>query len=478
MDIHDSIHISLESSAFERDAVHLYSLQGRECLGELFVFEVEVATLLADALDVEALRGVAVAVVFSCGGEEIARRWGCVVEASDMLDVGRESRRFRMRIEPRASRMRLVHTQDILMELSWPQAIEEKLGRVALGSETEMRLSGDYVQREFIVQYNESDLAFVSRLSEHVGISFFFEHGPKGERMVFCDYNEGFAQLPDLVPYCVDLENDIHELTMHTRWTPAKVAVQDYNYRTPTVELTAFADVQDGHAGGVAEYGAHYKTKEEAGHFARLRAEEIHCHARRYSGKSNRSDLMPGLRIQVYDHPALLDEELLLTEVVHEAKQTALGHGSGEQYYRNAFEATVAARPYRPLRLTPKPKMVGFFTGIVQPIDEEFIGPSAQLDDDGRYRVRMCFDIQPRDGNMSRPVRMAQPHSGAGHGMHFPLRPGVEVAVVFANGDPDRPVIVGALDNPATPSPTANKNSRHNILSTASGIKITLRDNR
>ena len=77
---------------------------------------------------------------------------------------------------------------------------------------------------------------------------------------------------------------------------------------------------------------------------------------------------------------------------------------------------------------------------------------------------------------MSRPVRMAQPHSGAGHGMHFPLRPGVEVAVVFANGDPDRPVIVGALDNPATPSPTADKNSRHNILSTASGIKITLRD--
>lgn len=478
MAIHDSIHIHLESSAFAQDEVHLYSLQGRECLGELFVFEVELATLAADALDVAALRGVAVAIVFSRGGDEVARRWGCVVEAADMLDVDVDSRRYMLRIEPRASRMRLVHTQDILMALSWPQAVEEKLGRVALGSEIDLRLVSNYSEREFIVQYNESDLAFVSRLSEHAGIVFFFEHGSEGERMIFSDHNDGFAKQAESVPYRNDLEHDIYALSMHTRWTPAKVAVQDYNYRTPTVELTAFADVEGGHAGGVAEYGAHYKTPAEAAHFAKLRAEEIHCHERSYSGKSNRSDLMPGLRIEVSDHPNLIDTELLLTEVVHEAKQTALGHGSGEQYYRNAFEATVAARPYRPLRLTPKPKMVGFFTGIVQPIDEEFIGPSAQLDDDGRYRVRMCFDIQPRDGNMSRPVRMAQPHSGAGHGMHFPLRPGVEVAVVFANGDPDRPVIVGALDNPATPSPTANKNSRHNILSTASGIKITLRDNR
>ena len=61
--------------------------------------------------------------------------------------------------------MRLVHTQDILMDLSWPQAIEEKLGRVALGSETEMRLTNEYAPREFIVQYDESDLALVSRLS-------------------------------------------------------------------------------------------------------------------------------------------------------------------------------------------------------------------------------------------------------------------------------------------------------------------------
>ena len=38
----------------------------------------------------------------------------------------------------------------------------------------EDQLSGDYPQREFVVQHRESDFAFVSRLLEKVGIYYFF----------------------------------------------------------------------------------------------------------------------------------------------------------------------------------------------------------------------------------------------------------------------------------------------------------------
>ena len=59
--------------------------------------------------------------------------------------------------------------------------------------------------------------------------------------------------------------------------------------------------------------------------------------------------------------------------------------------------------------------------------------------------------------------------AGAGYGMHFPLRPGVEVLVAFIGGDPDRPIIVGAAPNAITPSPVTQSNSTKNRIRTASG---------
>ena len=49
----------------------------------------------------------------------------------------------------------------------------------------DLRLFGTYPKRELVVQYKETDLAFVSRLAEHVGISFTFDHGEG--HITFCN---------------------------------------------------------------------------------------------------------------------------------------------------------------------------------------------------------------------------------------------------------------------------------------------------
>ncbi|NUO53450.1 MAG: hypothetical protein HOV80_31760, partial [Polyangiaceae bacterium] len=76
----------------------------------------------------------------------------------------------------------------------------------------------------------------------------------------------------------------------------------------------------------------------------------------------------------------------------------------------------------------------------------------AQIDDQGRYAVKLKFDESIlKDGQASTWLRMAQPHGGQVEGFHFPLRKNTEVLVTFLGGDPDRPVIAAVLPNAATP---------------------------
>lgn len=470
----------LESNDFDVAPIFLVRLEGRHAIGELFHYRLTAVTEAESPLDPDALRGARVALVTwrrdASGRETELRRIGAVITTVvDLLTTRSRHRSYELCLEPRAHRTKLVRTQDIMLESTIPEIIAHKLELSALPNE--LRLHRDYDKRELVVQFDETDLSFVSRHAEHLGISFFFEHEDGEDRMVFVDDNAAFPSIGE-VPFHADGESlGIFDLARHHRSVPAAYVVQEYNYRTPTLELTSSATVAGGMGGAVVEYGAHYKTAQAAEKMAALRAEELRAGELVFHGKSAVPTLCAGRRFHLEGHPHLDDAELLILEVRHRAELPGPGHSADRELsYVNDFVAIPADRAYRPPRITPRPKMSGIYVALVQPREEAMIGRSAELDEEGRYRVRFPFDPKPRAGATSHPIRMAQPHSGAGHGMHFPLRPGVEVAVAFANGDPDRPIILGALDNPATSSPTTARNSRENIISTASGIVLTLKD--
>ena len=71
-------------------------------------------------------------------------------------------------------------------------------------------------------------------------------------------------------------------------------------------------------------------------------------------------------------------------------------------------------------------------------------------------------------------MRMMQPFAGPGYGMHMPLRRGTEVLVAFANGDPDRPVILGAVYNATSPSPVVASNANKHRIQTSAGVLFEL----
>ena len=112
--------------------------------------------------------------------------------------------------------------------------------------------------------------------------------------------------------------------------------------------------------------------------------------------------------------------------------------------YGNHFTCIPVALPYRPQRVTPKPVIAGVQTAtVVGPEGEEIF-----CDKYGRVKVQFHWDREgKKDANSSCWLRVAQVWAGKGWGAFFWPRIGHEVVVIFEEGDPDQPLIVGSVYN-------------------------------
>lgn len=441
---------------------------------------VEFVALETDPLEDKLECGKRVKVELTREGEVVRTFHGIVAEIEDALETETKHDHFRVRVVPRLHRLTLVKKQAIYLDLSVPEIVSSKLEQLgfAAGRDFELRLSATYPKREFVTQYKETDLAFVSRLLEHLGITYFFEQTEQGDRVVLTDHGPGFGEVAEPIGFRGRGDRrDVFDIDAHRTLTPEHHIVGDYNWRKPLLDLTSVAKVdRRGVAGGVVEYGTHVKDPDEAELLAKVRAGEADGARHAYRGKSDRASFAPGFRVALEGHKRIGDAKLLLTEVHHHAAQPLSGKvDDGHLSYENRFRAVAADVDFRPPRETPAPRIHGVVNGVVEGGDA---GGSPVMDEQGRYWVRFAFDIEGQDGGArsSRPIRMAQPHAGAGYGVHFPIRPGTEVLVAFVDGDPDRPIILGTVPNPVTASPVTNANHKINKIKSASGVTLEFYD--
>lgn len=470
------VSISIESKGEAWDHVRVQRLSGREAISELFSFDVDVVCDAGHDLPEHALPGDEVSLVIDIDGDEVRRIHGLLGPIRNHLDAPADRATYRLHVVPRVFRLTLVTTQEVYLDRTIPEILKSKLERHDFGPhDFDLRLIGTYAAREIVVQYGESDLAFMRRLAEHAGISFYFEHEDGHDKIVLTDHANGFRPVPgaEEVTFRPRGEADhVYALSVVTDLAPTSYIIQDYNYRTPLVDLSACHDIESGNGGGIVEYGSHVKTPEEAERLARIRAEERVCRQRIYEGKSGAVALSAGRKVTLNEPPRLPGPEtMLLVEVTHEATIPVFDEKSSDKAsYSNTFRAIPAAVTFRPERRTPRPRIAGLVTGIIQPGPGGETGGVARLDSEGRYTVQIHFDTaDPGEQKASHPVRLAQPFTGSNYGMHFPLRPGTEVVLAFANGDPDRPVIVGALYNAASPSPVVAATATKHQLKSSSG---------
>ena len=423
------------------------------------------------------------AAFFLAGGVERQRRWTGVCSRMEQVRVEPAGlSTYDLTIMPRLWFLTQRRNHRIFQHQSIPSILQRLLAE--WGIEPVWNLDrGQYPGLELRIQYGESDYAFLSRLVEEAGITFFFvdqraDDPEQGSRLVFEDRPQGAERRPELLPFVDAPEaaqaGRLEYLTavrVSDQVRPGKHVVRDFDFRRPSHRLLGDASAGAGGltamleqyhylpGAALAETGQGGDTPvgddKGVGRHAdatgqRLAQRSLDSHRalkRAVHFQTNAFDLAPGVVFAVDNHPRsdlAFDKNLL---VVHVLLTGAVGEA-----WTVSGKALFADQPHYPAHVTPKPRIVGVQSAVV-------VGPEGQeihTDEYGRVRVQFHWD---REGQFNEEsfvwIRVSQGWAGGGYGMISLPRVGHEVLVQFMDGDPDSPLIVGRAFNATTTVPYA-----------------------
>ncbi|MDY6950442.1 MAG: type VI secretion system tip protein TssI/VgrG [Thermodesulfobacteriota bacterium] len=479
------------SAAEADDTFEVVSFRGAEGISRLYEFDITLSSEDPEIDLKEVLQNPATFTVMRADQDDLPIHG--VLAQFEQLHEANQRIFYRAVLVPRLWQASLYRENQLFLDKTVPDIIEEILSQTGLTTDDyELRLTGQYAEWEYICQYGETDFDFISRWMEREGIYYYFEQTEEFEKLIITDNStahedvSGMTSIPYSPPSALipDEEEVVREIICRQRMLPRRVILRDYNYRRPSLELRGEAEVDSQGRGDVYIYGEHFKTTDEGNALAAIRAEEIRCREVIFTGESTAAHLRPGFIFELTEHyRESYNQRGLITEVEHEGSQPAVlldgleeepAEEEGQLSYVSRFEYIPADVQYRPERQTPKPRFNGTMNARVDATGD---GQYAEVDEEGRYKIRLCFDQSDReDARASRWVRMAQPYAGADYGMHFPLHRDTEVLVTFVDGDPDRPIISGSVPNPETASPVNSNNQTQCMLRTGGGNQIRIED--
>jgi type VI secretion system secreted protein VgrG len=476
--------LNFQTSTLPDSELLLQNLQGHEEISRLFWFDLNLCSPTLDITHDKLMgQGVTFHVKYHDDTPRIFHGYvsqfsaGEVNEFNAPPDDDRPWRRYYVRVVPwlwfltRKSNCRIFHQKDV------KQIISQVFQDAGFGSSffDDSKLEGTYPQREYCVQYRETDFNFVSRLMEEDGIFYYFKHEDGKHTLVLGDSPQAWSSTQDVR---VDKSGEVHTVTEYetfSQWEhtyefrSGAWAQTDYNFKAPSRNLAVVVPTQYQINGDAIQnqrfqlfdypgsLQIHDGTDqiEDGKRLTTLRMEEEEAGYDSVRAASEYRSLGPGAKFKIgSEHRSFdLEEEkqFFVTAVQHTATETTQYHtgasGRGGHEYRNALTCMPLSVKYRPARLTPRPIVHGTQTArVVGPAGEEIY-----CDEFGRVKAEFFWD---RDGSApERPevrscwMRVASNLAGKQWGFVAVPRIGQEVVVEFLEGDPDRPLIVGSVHN-------------------------------
>ncbi len=403
--------------------------------------------------------------------EKVLRRFvGVVTRAAEQASTEATHQRLRVTLESPLALLRLSSDMRIFQAKTTEAIVSEILARQGITADrTSWRLASPRPAREVCTQYGETMCAFVSRILEEDGISTFVEHRQQGPVVVFTDAATGWSRHDDLAPLpyrdAVGLSStealgEIHDVQ---RLRPAKYTLRDHDFERPALDLQAAEPAPQELSREHYDYPGRYREPADGKHRASI-AQRAHVAAA--EGLEVRGRALRLTAGHVVELTATLEGE-------HDGRWVvaSVEHAWDESVSQpNGWETSARLLPAEldlaPVETHAKPRARGGLALVTTPAGEEI-----HCDRHGRIKLQFVWDRHGRfDDQSSGWARVGQMQTS---GSVVIPRGGWEVLVEFEDGDPDRPVVLGRLYNPATPPldslPAGKSNSALVSYSTPGG---------
>jgi len=429
------------------------SLRGREELGRPSEFELSALATRSDIKSSDLLgKSVTVKLELVKGGFRYFN--GYVTRFAQGTTLGRY---YEYRMTVCAWLWFLTRTADcrIFQEKTVPEILKEVFADHKMAV-FEDGLTATYSQREYCVQYRESDFAFVSRLMEEEGIFYYFEHGDGKHTLKLVDSDSGYKKLEKAsiayYPPGRALHGDeeyIQAFRQDQRIQSGTVALHSFDCFKPKADLGVKAKNVQQHEHAdyeIFDYAGDYIRADHGDHYVRLRVDELHSEFDRAEAECNVREIEVGRLFDFTNAPRRDQErEYLIVSAEWELQNNTYETNTDEDaIYRCTMTVLQSRQQFRPARTTPRPTMGGPQTAVVVGA----AGDEIYCDKHGRVKVQFHWDrYGKRDENSSCWMRVSQPWAGKDWGTVSIPRVGQEVIVDFLEGDPDQPLIIGRVYN-------------------------------
>ena len=447
-------------------ALKITTFSGHEEISKLFQFQLGLVAANGAQVPFQAIIGQPVTVRIG------SRYFSGIVQRFGEGARGASQTRYTATVVPSLWLLTRSQQSRIFQQKSVPDILRQVLA----GSPVVFRLKGTYAPRDYCVQYRETDFNFVSRLMEEEGIYYFFKHTSNGHTLVVTDSPDGLTPLS--APISFDATGAarqdagvIYAWEKDQELRSGLVTLRDYAFQLPDETLEVKAQIQNSVLAGKVTHHLHvagndaYELYDYPGDYAKrfdngdlatiladgqrtaaIRMQEEALPSLQVNGGANAAQLTSGYMFTLQHH---FDANggWVVTSVDHAAQAT---NANGPVTYTNDFTCIPAALPFRPPRTTPKPFIQGVQTAVV-------VGPAGEeiyTDKYGRVKVQFHWDRDgKKDQNSSCWIRVAQPTANPGAPPPQALPIGTEVVVAFQEGDPDRPLVIGAVYYAQVPPP-------------------------
>lgn len=399
-------------------------------------------------------------------GEALRQVHGIISEFA-RGDRGHRRTFYSLVLRPALWRLSLRHNSRIFQKLD-PVAIITTLCNERGISDVTFTLNRDLIEREYCVQYRETDLAFIERLAAEEGLFYFHTFEAGAHRLVFTDDAKFLPNLGERTYHNraggTAPTRHVRKLRHTARVASSSATLKDYTFKNP-----GYAQLHEHLGPNVEQHGqrmdyehydypGRYKRDASGKPFTRIRLEHLRREAVTAEAQSDLPELAPGVRFTLSDHDVeSLNRDWQLIEVIHHGEQPqALEEDSftvcdsaDMTRYHNTLVLGPGDVAWRATP-NPKPRVDGPQVAMV-------VGPPGEeihCDEHGRVKVQFPWDryAEPNE-KASCWVRVSQGWAGGGYGSIAIPRIGHEVIISCLEGDPDQPLITGRTYHAANTAP-------------------------